>query len=880
MKNIKFNKFFSLLMAVILIISASGTISAKADDTLLVAVDAQPYYLITPGQKAHLTLPVKVNSSYDIQISSIMAVCSNELMRVENLRLKYISSDTVIDLTKNNGTWNGSAGIKLDRTAQATVCLDFDVVADDELKIGYNTISIVGSGFEMDDSIYTAPYSNHNVDLLNVSTYTASEKAPAYLSVTSIDYVADYMMPGKSTNIVFNVKNEGEIKILNAYMILNFSGSGIIPDYTVEKIKIGDLGAGASKNVPVNVKLLDSANIGLNEISVSFEGKNKKGDTVGPFSQNVFVTIKENKNKPTPTPTPVLPAPELEVTTEANYGELKRGEKMTIPVTIKNNGKAAAKNILITITEGVGPAQGVTKDFTSSAYEVGDLGVGKSKTIKLPITVSEDVAAGLHEFAFEVSYRDPDGKDMTPAVMSMYLEAKPKPEEDKKPDLFNYLDIHNVSQSPEVPEAGGKISVSFEITNNGNGAVKNLRIFGTGLSSTGFEPLTNEPYQKVGDLPAGASKKTSMTFKVGENITSGTNNLTIGYEFIDENGEKKADSASLYILNVKGKEKEDDEKKDVGRPKLIISDYSTDNTILKAGEVFNFNFSIKNTHQTKVAKNIKVTISQAEGIFSPAAGTNIFYIDSIEAGQVSVQNLDLKTRADATTGDYDVLIKLEYEYDDMSDADREKGGVSEENSIKLRATENYRPVIENISLDAWEGCYVGVPVDMNFEFYNMGKSTLGNVYITVEGDFALANNSQMSYVGAIQGYGQEFINPQVVALVEGDATGILTVHFEDSNGDEVTLSQEFSQYVQSMGGGENWGGDMPVDPGFDPGFDPGLDPNFDPEGGEENGSFFSKIKPWMWIVGGVVVAAAIAVPIIVHNVKKSKKVKVDEDEDY
>ena len=457
----------------------------------------------------------------------------------------------------------------------------------------------------------------------------------------------------------------------------------------------------------------------------------------------------------------------------------------------------------------------------------------------------------------------------------MYLEAQPKPEEDKKPDLYNYLDIHNVSQSPSNPEAGSKISVSFEITNNGNGKVKNLRIYGENLSSNGFEPLTNEPYQTVGDLGAGASKKTSMTFKVGENIVSGTNTLTIGYEFIDENGEKKRDSASIYILNVEGKK--DEGTKDVGRPKLIISDYSTDNTVLKAGEMFNFSFSVKNTHQTKAAKNIKVTISQAEGIFSPAAGTNIFYIDAIPAGQVSVQNMDLKTRADATTGDYDLMIKLEYEYDDMSDADREKGGVSEENAIKLRATENYRPVIENISLDAWEGCYVGVPVDMNFEFYNMGKSTLGNVYITVEGDFALANNSQMSYVGAIQGYGQEFINPQVVALVEGEATGILTVHFEDSNGDEVTLSQEFTQYVQSMGGGDY------DDPGYDPGYiDPGEwdNPDLDPDGGEKEGGFFSKIKPWMWIVGGVVVAAAIAVPIIVHVVKKSKKAKVDEDEDY
>ena len=874
------SKVLSLLLALVLIVSATGTIPAKADNTLLTAVDTQPYFILMPGQSTHISIPVKVTGGHDVQFSSIMAICNNELLSVENLKLKYVDTDKEIDLTEVNYsnpytyTYQNYAGIKLVYgERKPVVYFDFDVVADEELKIGYDTINIVGTGFELDNSNYDSPYTNHTLNLLDVSTYNGKEKSPAYLSITSIDYVKDNMMPGQSGNIVFTVKNEGEIRILNSYMILNFKESGIIPDYTVEKVKIGDLAAGASKNITVNIKLLDSARAGLQEISATLYGKNRKGEEIGPFTQSLYVTIKgnvsENKDK----------SPSLSLTTEDNYGELKRGEKMTIPVKIKNDGSAAAKSVTISITEGVGPTMGITKDYTSNEMSVGDIAAGKTATVKIPITVSEDVAAGLHEFAFEVKYKDSDGIEKTPVTMSMYLEAKPKPEEDKKPDLYNYIDIHNVSQSPSSPESGGKVSVSFEITNNGNGAVKNLRVYGMSLSSSGFEPITNEPYQKVGDIAAGSSKKTSMVFKVGENITSGTNTLTIGYEYIDENGDKKSDSASLYILNIVGKK--DEQSKDVGRPKLIISDYATDNTILKAGETFDFSFSIKNTHQTKAAKNIKITISQLEGIFSPAAGTNIFYVDSIAAGQVSVQTINLKTRADAVTGDYDLMIRLEYEYDDMSDTDREKGGVSEDNTIKLRATENYRPVIENIYIDAWQGCYVGVPIDMNFEFYNMGKSTLGNVYITVEGDFALANNSQMSYVGAIQGYGQEFINPQVVALVEGDAVGILTVHFEDSNGDEVTLSQEFSQYVQSQGGGEDPG----YDPGMwdDPGYDPGMydDPGFDPNGmGDEDGGFFSKIKLWMWIAGGCVVAAAVAVPLIIHGVKKSKKVKVDEDEDY
>ncbi|MBP5332066.1 MAG: hypothetical protein J6Y89_09470, partial [Lachnospiraceae bacterium] len=850
-------------------VSTFGPVPAKAvgRETKLQAKSNVGEIVAVPGQTTHARIPVEAkDGGGNLQIFSLSANASTDLIRIYDLKFINISTEEeVMSTSSGYHTYDFN-----------DVAIDFYIVSDPELDIDNYTVEINGRGIDYIEAGETGDYNKTDLPLLDVTVVNKISLNPAYLNISSMEYDADKFIPGKTTDVTFNIKNEGEIGALNVYMTLDFAQSGVLPANNVSRIKIGDLAAGASKKLTVSVKILENATPGLVPLSVAFEGKSSaKNHTAVSSSQTLYVTVKK--------PETVVNAklPSLSLSTDANYSELVRGDKMKIPITIKNDGKATAKSVTLEIVSGVGSSVGVTKDYTSDVMEIGDIAAGKSSKVKVPITVSEDVAAGLHEFVFEIHFKNEDGSILTNSDgsekterLSMYLEAKPKPEEDKKPDLYNYLDIHNVSQSPESPAAGSKISVSFEITNNGNGKVKNLRVFGQNLSGNGFEPLTNEPYQTVGDLAAGASKKTSMTFKVGENIPNGTNLLTIGYEFIDENGDKKTDSASIYILNVQGK---DDETKDVGRPKLIISDYNTDADILRAGEVFNFSFSIKNTHQTKSAKNIKVTVSQAEGIFSPSYGTNIFYVDEIEAGQVSVQTMPLKTRADATTGDYEIQIKLEYEYDDMSTADREKGGVSEENAIKLRATENYRPVIENISLDAWEGCYVGVPVDMNFEFYNMGKSTLGNVYVTVEGDFALANNSQMSYVGAIQGYGQEFISPQVVALVEGDATGILTVHFEDSNGDEVTLSQEFTQYVQTSGGGY-------YNPGYDdPGYiDPGEwdNPDINPDGGDDEGGFFSKIKPWMWICGASVIVLAVAIPLIVHGVKKSKKAKVDEDEDY
>ena len=867
----KLSKITGLLMVLVMALAVLSPVGARAATaTKLTPVGVRSDYPINAGEAVHMTIPVKVRGSYDVHVASLEALCemldnsgnsigNNPLIQVKNLKLLDKASGKEIDLS----FWNGFNGYTIPSyTTNPTVCLDFDVVADESAKISNNMITIKGFGY--DDEAYASGNTPETgiMDLIRIAVNVIVEKTAPYLSVTAVSYDQSRMVPGSTLDMSLTVKNEGEIGILNSFMNIDFGTSGIAPDYSLGRIKIGDLAAGASKQVNVSVRVLDTAKEGVTQITASFSGKNKSGEELGPFTQELNVSVKAATKDTTAS------IPLLVLDTDANYSELTPGTKMDIPVKITNEGRTTAREITLSVISGVGPATGVTKDFTSDSMDISDIAPGKTVTVKVPVTVSDELASGLHEFTFEVNYKNGDYSSMPAVKMSMYLDAKAG-----SSGTVNYIDIHNVSQSPSNPYAGGKISVSFEITNNGNSPVKNLRVFGQGLGSTGFEPVSNEPYQIVGDLAAGATKKVSMTFKAGENIPGGANALTIGYDYQDENGTKKTDSMSIYILNVTPK-KTEDSTKDVGRPKLIINDYATDNDILRAGETFNFTFSVKNTHQTKSAKNIKVTVSQSDGIFSPASGTNIFYIDEIEPGQASVQEMTLKTRPDATTGDYEVKILLEYEYDNMSDTDREKGGVSEDNIIKLRATENYRPVIENIYIDAYDGLQVGVPVDMNFEFYNMGKSTLGNVYVTVEGDFALANNSNMSYVGAVQGYGQEFVSPQVVALVEGEATGILTVHFEDSNGDEVTLSQEFTQYVQPMGGFDDGGWDMPIDDGE------WIMPSDDGSDGENSG-FLSKIKPWMWIAGGSVIVLAVAVPLVVRGVKKSKsKVKVEEDEDY
>ena len=922
------SKFATLFVLVAMLLTTIGKVDAKAAQNYLEL--AQPTgrfdIHVEPGEVRHFLIPVKL-TRYGFSLYSLSGESDNPGIQVSNVKL-----------TLPGTTYSTAEDGEISISGSSTIYnLEFDVTASDGIKIGYDTISIKGNiwVWELEERM-------NDELLIPITTYTAKELKPIEVIVDKAVYEEKDVYPGNSFTMKLKLKNAGERQALNTFLKMDFGNSGIIPDYKVENISVGVLGAGDTKTIEVPVKVLKTAEPGFYGISAYISCKDADGNEAGPFTQNLYITVNKPNDEEVKAGEPVL-----NLSTSDNYIVLKPDTEDSLSVTIKNNGEADASDVKINVTSGLDASIGLTKAFTSDYIEVGEIKAGKEKTVDVPIRVASTFNAGLHEIQMNVTYKDSKNNEKTSSTMTMYVKGENKVKDPSK----SGVSIGNVAQSPEKPKAGEKVTVSFDVVNEGSAEISNVKVAGTGLSSSGFEPVSSEPYKKVGTIKAGSKARVSMTFKVGKDISSGFNVLNISCEYTDADGVTGTESAGLYVLNVVNDNVGEGGAQKTSRPKLIISQYSAEPVVddyaddyndydgaddfgdyegddefigdgdadiepvgdgepddfdgfgdgqmhifsdysapepksneLKAGKEFDFKYTLKNTHTSKAAKNIKITVEQADGVFIPVAGSNIFYIDSIAAGETNEQVIRMKTRSDVATGDYSISIKVEYEYDDMSEVDRERGGVVDENNIKLRAVENYRPEIENIYIDAYEGVSVGVPVDLSFEFYNMGKSTLGNVYITIEGDFELANNSTKSYVGAVAGYSQEYVNPQIVALVPGEAYGTIVVHFEDSNGDEQIKTAEFSAYV--MGGDMDW---SEYDPNFgnmsggyyNPGF-PDNEGDWDPDDFEKDGEEGTKIlglPVWLFIVICAAVVVVVVVVIIVVVKKKHKKAFLDEDDE-
>ena len=135
----------------------------------------------------------------------------------------------------------------------------------------------------------------------------------------------------------------------------------------------------------------------------------------------------------------------------------------------------------------------------------------------------------------------------------------------------------------------------------------------------------------------------------------------------------------------------------------------------------------------------------------------------------------------------------------------------------------------------------------------------------------LANGSNSYYIGNISAGMPEYIEFDVIPLIEGDAVGKMVIHMEDSNGDEVTMEKEFNSYVVSE---MMWNDPGMWDPGYmDPGY---MDPGYvDPSVPADSNEVAKPIVPlWLFLcIQGAILVIVIPVTRAMRLAAYRNKIK-------
>jgi hypothetical protein len=811
-------KFLVALLAFIMVTSGiTGTdYQVKAASTTIKVVENQEL-IANPGLTTHFKVPIISDGDY-IPLPKIDFAASEDKTVPFTLSSPYL-------------TQGDSKVLSLSNSVKSN--LEFDVKMSDTASIGTYPINVrfrykSNSDSETEDVTIT----------LTLYLKVTEEKMPIQLTLGSATLSNSAI--GNESELSFLVKNEGEIDAKSIYLTMNF-GDIIEERYTAKQIKVGDLSDGSNKSITLPITILSSATVGRKTITANFTYKTPDGESkTSTYNVSVNLTANTNYNE----------APKLIVDSFTAPDSLDPGDTFKIKLNLQNVGGVNAENVVVDVDSSSIDTTGILKKYYTDGITSADtIELEEIKTVTVPLSVSKYATGGLKTVKLVITYTDEKGNAYT-LTNSVYVDVKATATSGST-DIV----ISNVTQSPLQPMAGEKVVLTFNVKNKGSVTVKDLKIATDGLTSATFIPVLSEPYQYFEELSAGKSVQVKIPLIVSETIVEGVNNITIKYSYSGGDG-----TVTIPVLNVQN------DAVSVSKPKLIVSKYYTDVDELRAGSTFNFTFDLYNTNAKVAAKNITVTIAQADNIFSVTQGSNSFFIEKMNPGETVSKTLEMKVKSDATTKAYPLDITIEYEFDGAEpNPTTGEIGESKTEKLNLQAIENARPVVDNVNVYSWDGnVTMGNPAYLSFEFYNMGKSQLNNVVATVEGDF-VKSDGNMYFIGNVTAGTSSYVEFEVLPNMEGTASGVLKLSYEDSNGDTVEFAKEFTAEVM---------GAVVIDPGM-PG--DGSGEVFNPTPAVK-----APILPiWLFVIIQIIIFA-LAVPITRKIIISSYKAKLrkKEEEQY
>ncbi|WP_105618865.1 COG1361 S-layer family protein [Vallitalea okinawensis] len=616
-----------------------------------------------------------------------------------------------------------------------------------------------------------------------------------------------------------------DIKNISTYFLKNievtptleedspFIGDSLLLNQTIESIKMRD-------NHLLEFVLQVDKNAKEGIYPIVFNIKYKASQTV--YDETALVYVKVTTDQ--------LPAEIIVDSLTYDVSTPISGEEFDINLSLKNTGTLKAENVLVVLSSN---NNFIVTDNQSEQYILSIPGMVKSN-VQYSITPKEELESGLYPINGTVTYID-NYKESKTKEFELFIPVEGEGFTGKV-----NLAVENMSQLGQV-NVNEEFTVDFDVVNMGEGKASDLQIVAEPESDKIIPVSLNK---KILDtLEAGEKTTLSYSFRAIDGVETKNYPIKLTFTYTEN---KEEMSFSQYVgINVQGKSASSTSTV----PLVIVSDYSSDPTIVNAGEEFNLDLTLWNTNSEKAVQNMKVTLQIKENsedtqddVFTPVDGSNTLYVPYLEPGAKTSQQLRFYTVPDAKARNYKIEVNFEYEYEQ---ADEITKGTSTD-QIGIQVVQPAEIQVVNFNTDsapqfAGDKGYVYITCN------NIGNVKVKNLQAIIKGDLG----EETIFVGDLDsGQSHEFkfkLRPDQV----GTMNETITVSYKDTRGEVHESTEEFTLDIMEP---------MP-EPDFDMYEDMGNMEGMEEEQGSKT----------PWIVGGVALGALIIVILLIIRRRRKKK---------
>lgn len=355
-----------------------------------------------------------------------------------------------------------------------------------------------------------------------------------------------------------------------------------------------------------------------------------------------------------------------------------------------------------------------------------------------------------------------------------------------------------------------------------------------------------------GTARSGQKIEFQYQMKLSPNVTSGVKKVSYTVSYAREwGGTLETTTVDIYINVIKGyvAPSTDQPTTTVSEPKLILDGYTFSADKIYAGEQFDVTFTLRNTSSAEAVQNIQISVSDDSeaGKLMPAnGGSNTLFIAKIGTNETSTVTISMQSAADTDPKAYKLTLGLAYE--------------GAKNVAKYTATETLSlTILQKIRLkfdepQFYDEFYVGGSTAAFLAMYNLGKSSIYNCAVDVEGEGLSLEST--CFIGTVAGGGTMNADFTVIAETPGEINGEIVVTYEDSLMEQMEERIPFTINVTDLSS---------ADESYDPTTDPGY---VDVMENQSTG-----FPLWAWIAIGAAVVAGAVILIVVLKKRRAKELE-------
>lgn len=568
-----------------------------------------------------------------------------------------------------------------------------------------------------------------------------------------------------SNQLSFQIKNKGSGTAENVYVGIEKNATDPFRTTIKGGGNVGSIGSNGYKNVTLNVDMngdVTEANYTIN-LEITYSNGNSSSFS---SSESIYLKMKGFDNEPSFNLESMKLSPE----------SMSPGNSANLSGKIVNNGTRDMLDATISL-EGLATDKiSLSGGFSSKHYA--KIAVGNGVNFSFPLVASADMAPGNYPVSMKLKYKDSYGKEIE-KTQEYYVNVGGVAGQKAQ------LVIKNMTEPSGTYGVNKNFTVRFDLYNSGKVAAKDILVTAEALESDAVVPKSGS-VKTISELAPGATTSCSFTFAATEASVSQNYAIQFTTEYTSGGTAvttfKQFAGANVY--------NPDADEENASKPKLIISDYECDPLIVMAGEEFDLNMGILNTHAQKGVKNVKMFLTLAEetssdteqsgNIFTPVDSSNTFYFDSIGAKGIAQKQLRLYVVPEAQPKTYTLTVNFEYE--DSSGKEytaTELLGINVKQVTALQIDEFTIPDM----VEAYD------PITVSFGYYNTGKVALSNVMVKVEGDVDCQNKS--TFVGNMDIGGSEYFETTFTPTTSGEVPVSIVISYEDAMGEIKEERREF-----------------------------------------------------------------------------------------